>query len=199
MLSVSPGAEQEVVKAAYTALARKHHPDAGGSAQRMKDINEAWEVLSDPLRKVDYDLYRRQRAEEGDKRYAYDGSRPSTPPPTSPPSRKSPGEGILPWPSLAWQRVALFTSIPLGLGLMLLPFGLWYALAGLFILFTACYASIKTRGLSRIENRWTAVKVGAGFCITSSLCILGAIVLVLSVVFITVVAIIAVVRALTAS
>ena len=97
-----------------------------------------------------------------------------------------------------WQRAALFCSIPLGVGLILTNFNLWLMIAGLFILVIACFAAIKTRGLSRIGNGWTAAKVSAGFCITSSLCILGAVALVLAVVFIIGVAIITAIKALKA-
>jgi len=77
-------------------------------------------------------------------------------------------------------------------------FNLWFSIAGLFILIVACFAAVKTRGLSKIGKEWMATKVSAGLCITSSLCVLGAAALVIAVVFITVVAIIAAVRALTA-
>jgi hypothetical protein len=213
ILGIGPGAEPEVIKAAYTALARKYHPDTGGSAPRMKEINESYEVLSDPQRKACYDIYCRKQqsssatgngartqnsgdagstrrgSQPGD-RHQYTGSQSRSSQANSP--------AILPWPSLTWQRVALFCSIPLGMGLMLAPFGLWFSVAGFFILIVACFASIKTRGLSSIGNGWTAAKVSAGFCITSSLCVLGAVVLLIAVVFITVVAIVTAVSALTA-
>jgi len=195
ILGVNPGVEPEVVKAAYTALARKHHPDAGGSAQRMKEINEAYEVLSDPLKKADYDLYRRQRSSGSSRGRTREEPPPS---PTNPPPRPADMPGILPWPSLTWQRVALFCSIPLGLGLIMAPFNLWFSIAGLFILVIACFAAVKTRGLSRVGKGWTAAKVGAGFCITSSLCVLGVAALVLAVAFITIAAVIAVVKSLSA-
>jgi len=188
ILGVGPGAEQEVIKAAYTALARKYHPDTGGSGQRMKEINESYEVLSDPQKRGRYDLYCRQKSGRGSR-----GKTRSEPPP---PSINKPG--ILPWPSLTWQRVALFCSIPLGLGLMLVPVNLWFSIAGLFILVVACFAALKTRGLNSVGKGWTAENVSAGFCITSSLCVLGLVALVLAVVFITAVAIVAAVRALTA-
>jgi hypothetical protein len=60
-LGVHMSAEPEVIKGAYNAMARKYHPDTGGSTQRMKEINESYEVLSDPQRKASYDLYCRQR------------------------------------------------------------------------------------------------------------------------------------------
>ena len=81
---------------------------------------------------------------------------------------------------------------------MLAPFGLWFSIAGFFILAVACFAAIKTRGLSKIGKEWSAAKVSAGFCITSSLCVLGAVALVLAVVFIIGVAIITTIKALKA-
>ena len=59
ILQVSPNAEPEVIRAAYRVLARKHHPDHGGSRQRMIDVNNAFEVLSDPVRRAEYDADRR--------------------------------------------------------------------------------------------------------------------------------------------
>jgi len=199
ILGIGPGAEPEVIKAAYTALARKYHPDTGGSAQRMKEINESYEVLSDPQKKARYDICCRQKSGGSSRNRAYYEPPPPPPPPSPPPPPpRADVPGILPWPSLTWQRVALFCSIPLGVGLMLAPFGLWFSIAGLFILVVACFAAIKTRGLSRVETGWNAAKVSAGFCITSSLCVLGAAALIIAVVFITIVAIIAGIKALTA-
>ena len=55
ILQVQPRAEVEVVRAAYRALARKYHPDHGGDAVRMTQINDAWDVLGDPVRRAAYD------------------------------------------------------------------------------------------------------------------------------------------------
>ena len=55
VLQVDRGAEPEVIRAAYRALARKHHPDFGGDASRMAAINDAWGVLGDPSRRAAYD------------------------------------------------------------------------------------------------------------------------------------------------
>jgi hypothetical protein len=41
-----PGAPLEVVKAAYRALALRHHPDRGGSPEVMQRLNTAYEALS---------------------------------------------------------------------------------------------------------------------------------------------------------
>ncbi len=58
ILQVHPEAEQEVIHAAYRKLAAKYHPDvnrAPGAAERMKQINNAYEVLSDPASRAEYD------------------------------------------------------------------------------------------------------------------------------------------------
>jgi curved DNA-binding protein CbpA len=57
-LQVSRRAEPEVIAAAYRSLARKYHPDANASAQskeRMQEINAAYEILRDPVRRKAYD------------------------------------------------------------------------------------------------------------------------------------------------
>jgi curved DNA-binding protein CbpA len=66
ILQVDPAAEFAVIRAAYRVLAAKHHPDIGGSAQRMTELNSAWQVLSDPARRAAYDRERRLRA-DGDR------------------------------------------------------------------------------------------------------------------------------------
>lgn len=61
ILQVDPRAEPEVVEAAYRRLSRKYHPDISGEADaghRMRELNEAYEVLSDPARRRAYDRRR---------------------------------------------------------------------------------------------------------------------------------------------
>jgi DnaJ-domain-containing protein 1 len=62
MFQIQPTADAEVVAAAYKALAKKHHPDLVQGVQakkeaesRMKVINEAWDVLGDPVKRKVYD------------------------------------------------------------------------------------------------------------------------------------------------
>ncbi len=61
ILQVDPRAEPEVIEAAYRRLSRKHHPDVSAESdagRRMRELNEAFEVLSDPARRRAYDLHR---------------------------------------------------------------------------------------------------------------------------------------------
>jgi curved DNA-binding protein CbpA len=58
ILQVHPRAEPEVIEAAYRRLSRKYHPDVSEQAdagQRMRELNEAFEVLSDSARRRAYD------------------------------------------------------------------------------------------------------------------------------------------------
>ncbi len=58
ILQVHPKAEKEVIDAAYRKLAAKYHPDvsqASDASERMKQINTAYEVLSDPVKRAAYD------------------------------------------------------------------------------------------------------------------------------------------------
>jgi curved DNA-binding protein CbpA len=55
VLEVSRDARPEVIKAAYRHHSRKWHPDKGGDADRMAQINLAYEILKDPQRRKQYD------------------------------------------------------------------------------------------------------------------------------------------------
>ncbi|WP_040669399.1 DnaJ domain-containing protein, partial [Nitrolancea hollandica] len=59
-LGVSRDADDKAIKAAYRKLARKLHPDVSkeaGAEERLKDVNEAYEVLKDPEKRAKYDRY----------------------------------------------------------------------------------------------------------------------------------------------
>jgi DnaJ-class molecular chaperone len=60
-LGVSRNAADKEVKAAYRRLARRYHPDVNTSdpdaEARFKRVNEAYQVLSDPKTRRDYDQY----------------------------------------------------------------------------------------------------------------------------------------------
>lgn len=59
ILGVSPAADFEAIRQAYRQLALVHHPDRGGSHEAMVRINEAWNVLSNPVARQEYDLFRK--------------------------------------------------------------------------------------------------------------------------------------------
>ena len=70
ILQVQPDADPDVVRAAYRVLARKAHPDASepldtSAERRMTDLNWAYAIVRDPL-----------------KRSAWEAERRRTPPPT---------------------------------------------------------------------------------------------------------------------
>lgn len=57
ILGVPRTATADEIKKAFRKLARKHHPDAGGDEAKFKEINEAYEVLSDDKKRKLYDQY----------------------------------------------------------------------------------------------------------------------------------------------
>ena len=68
ILGVSKNASSEELKKAYRNLARKHHPDidkSEGAEKKFKEINEAYQVLSDPQKKSAYDQYGHAAFEPG--------------------------------------------------------------------------------------------------------------------------------------
>lgn len=55
VLEVSNRAGPLVIKAAYQALMKKNHPDHGGTNTLARELNEAYEILSDPSKKKEFD------------------------------------------------------------------------------------------------------------------------------------------------
>ena len=96
VLGVDPGADRETIRRAYVAIARATHPDrASGdataraaAARRIREVNAAWNVLGDPVRRAEYDRRRRgaRAVEPGStttprRTRVVVGSSPSPPPP----------------------------------------------------------------------------------------------------------------------
>lgn len=61
VLGVKPDASEKEVRSAYRRLARKFHPDVApndkAAEARFKEVNSAFEVLSDPKKRAKYDKY----------------------------------------------------------------------------------------------------------------------------------------------
>lgn len=57
LLSISPTADPDIIRAAYLALARKYHPDnlTTGNEERFKAIKLAYDTLMDPAKRSAYD------------------------------------------------------------------------------------------------------------------------------------------------
>ncbi|HSX18565.1 MAG TPA: DnaJ C-terminal domain-containing protein [Candidatus Saccharimonadales bacterium] len=68
VLGVSKNASADELKRAYRQKARKHHPDIDktpGAEEKFKEINEAYQVLSDPQKKSAYDQFGHSAFEPG--------------------------------------------------------------------------------------------------------------------------------------
>ena len=137
ILGVSPAADPEVIRAAYRALARKYHPDLTASActaEHMRALNAAYEVLSDTERRLRYDQKRQEEIESLLTRAARREAPQSTPSSTK-------SKASLP---IGWQIIAagLFICVMVLMKLVIAPaivsdyglIGVVVFLAGAFIL-----------------------------------------------------------------
>jgi len=59
VLGVSRDATTEEIKKAYRKLAHQYHPDKAGksSEEKFKEINQAYQILSDPHKRASYDQF----------------------------------------------------------------------------------------------------------------------------------------------
>ena len=128
VLQVLPTAEQEIVEAAYRRLAQRYHPDVSDdpdAAERMKQLNAAYQVLRDPRRRAEYDalLEAQRRPRLGTLTRPSDSLSMPRPAPSAPPRPLLvAGLGLLGlvallallWPAEAapWQRSAARASDP---------------------------------------------------------------------------------------
>ena len=128
LLQVQPTADVEVIRAAYRSLARRYHPDQNPSPSAeatTKRLNGAWEILSDPAKRAEYD---RQFAAGSSSRPAPPPRPPNrptqeTPPPRppnrptqeTPPPRALHGSGFLGW----WEDWGVAASIMLAIMLVI--------------------------------------------------------------------------------
>jgi len=59
ILGITKNASQDEVKKAFHKLAHKYHPDKGGDEKKFKEINEAYQVLSNTEKRSQYDQFGR--------------------------------------------------------------------------------------------------------------------------------------------
>jgi DnaJ-class molecular chaperone len=56
ILGLQKGCSQEEIKKAYRKLASQHHPDKGGDTATFQNVQAAYEILSDPQKRAQYDM-----------------------------------------------------------------------------------------------------------------------------------------------
>ena len=128
LLQVSPTADLEIITAAYRALIRRHHPDRNPSPTAdatTKRLNEAWEILSDPVKRAKYD---REFAAGSSSRPAPPPRPPNRPTQETPPPRPKPSptpkasepEPDNIEPEFLWGLIGLLAVVALSLGIVLL-------------------------------------------------------------------------------
>ena len=134
LLQVTPTADLEIITAAYRALIRRHHPDRNPSPSAdatTKLLNEAWEVLSDPAKRAEYD---RTFATGSSSRPAPPPRPPNRPTQETPPPRPKPSPtpkasepepdniemGFDIEPEFLWGLIGLLAVVAISLGISLL-------------------------------------------------------------------------------
>ncbi len=69
VLGIDRNADEKTIKKAYRKLAKKYHPDTNAgnadAADKFKEVNEAYDVLSDPKKKKMYDQFGHAAFEAG--------------------------------------------------------------------------------------------------------------------------------------
>ena len=129
LLQVTPTADLEIITAAYRALIRRHHPDRNPSPTAdatTKRLNEAWEILSDPVKRAKYD---REFAAGSSSRPAPPPRPPNRPTQETPPPRPKPPppRASQPQPAtddwaLLWSYLGLLGVVAIAVGVIVLLF-----------------------------------------------------------------------------
>ena len=110
ILGVTPSADAEEIKAAYRDLVKRYHPDIFSTyldkfraTKKMQEINEAYALLRDPLRRNQFD---KNQATSFSKQEASRGR--SSPPRSSPPPRRKSSQ---PSDKPKWSQWAIFLGL----------------------------------------------------------------------------------------
>ncbi|WP_282019825.1 DnaJ domain-containing protein [Planomicrobium okeanokoites] len=92
LLNILPTASEELIKRAYRIQSKEVHPDQGGNEQQFILLTEAYEVLSNPVKRREYDQQYAyyQQAKEQTKESAKEENGKSTPKDESQPQKVSP-------------------------------------------------------------------------------------------------------------
>lgn len=92
LLGISATADSETIKVAYRRAARKYHPDVSrvpNAEELFKAVNEAYEVLSNPLKREKFDRLYQTRQTEGEK-FTYSATSSHTKAPQDAPTTLAP-------------------------------------------------------------------------------------------------------------
>ena len=115
IIGVPRTASREEIARAYRVLAKRFHPDAGSAASAaMTRVNEAWRILSDPVRRAQWD---RTHAGVVPAHWATAPAEPTFRPaaqPAAPPSRMDSG----------WVAAGVVAGVALVVGLIMLAISL---------------------------------------------------------------------------
>ncbi|HIP50181.1 MAG TPA: J domain-containing protein [Candidatus Pacebacteria bacterium] len=65
ILGIEKSASEKEIKTAFRKLAHKYHPDKGGDEKKFKEINEAYQTLSNKEKRVKYDRFGQSSANFG--------------------------------------------------------------------------------------------------------------------------------------
>ena len=77
-LGVLPSAEQVLISAAYKVLAQRYHPDklfasSDSATKKMAELNEAYSILSNEVKRREYDKARGNKTQSGDSYFSESG------------------------------------------------------------------------------------------------------------------------------
>ena len=172
VLQVHPDADQEVIEAAYRQLMKKYHPDVAGddprriaaNHRRATAINQAYAVLRDPERRLEYD---RTRLRVGTQPPPPNSPRPPPssppPPPTSPGASATWSAPAAPFDPTTLEHSARRLSVPAPLAWLASAYYLlpgpyeWEPGAGRDLLITLLMPLIGTAAFALASGRLTPV------------------------------------------